>query len=270
MERRYIVDTTLRDGEQAPGLAFTHEETVALARIMDSGGVYLIEAGIPAMGPFVKTSICSIMENRKHSLISAWNRMDKADIDHSIDCQPDIIHISAPVSYPHIYTKLRKNKGWLAKQLESCVEYACNKGFRVSVGFEDASRADVAFMYSLAMNLKKYNLKSLRIADTVGVLTPTRAGELVASLAVVGIPLELHMHNSLGMAVANSFRGARAGAEYVDCSVLGIGEKGGNCNMRHFTDLARCVYDVGLTRRSIITVEQFLKGCLDRHKRAMK
>ncbi len=134
------------------------------------------------MGRYEKDTLCEIMASRKNSLISAWNRLNKADVRHSFDCRPDIIHLCVPVSYPPIYSKLRKNKSWLTKSVKECVDYALSAGYPVTVGFEDASRADPAFMCSLAVSLVEMGVSRIRFADTVGTLTPTRTFETVRDL----------------------------------------------------------------------------------------
>lgn len=243
--KKYIVDTTLRDGEQSPGFAFSTEQKVKLAVLLDRAGIHQIEAGIPAMGNYEKDSICNIMDCRQEARISTWNRMNKEDIQHSFDCRPDIIHISAPVSYVHIYSKLKKNKVWLQKNLQECVYFAQEKGFGVTVGFEDASRADITFMISVAEILKEMGVLSIRYADTVGVLTPSRAYQAVSEIrSHTGIAMGIHAHNDLGMAVANSLEAAKAGADYIDTTLFGIGERAGNCDLNQFISAAGHMFDI--------------------------
>ncbi|WP_024831513.1 homocitrate synthase [Ruminiclostridium josui] len=238
-EKRYIIDTTLRDGEQTPGYAFTKAQKVNLAKLMDDAGIYQIEAGIPAMGNYEKETILEIMSHRKNALISTWNRMSKEDVNNSFDCSPDIIHITAPISYIHIYSKLNKNKAWLRKTLQECVFMAKDKGYEVTVGFEDASRADITFIISMANLLSDMGVKSIRFADTVGVLTPTRTYQCIRELIEnVDIPVGIHAHNDLGMALANSLIAAKAGALYVDTTIGGIGERAGNCDLYQFITAA--------------------------------
>lgn len=117
----YIVDTTLRDGEQCAGKAFSIDEKIEIAKYMDKMKIYQIEAGIPAMGDLEKECIKRILEIRKNSLISTWNRMNKNDIFHSIECKPDIIHISVPTSDIQIYSNLGKDKKWVEENLKECV-----------------------------------------------------------------------------------------------------------------------------------------------------
>lgn len=239
---KYIVDTTMRDGEQSPGIAMTKDQKLRIAQILDDAGIYQIEAGVPAVNTYEIDTIRSMVQNRKHSKISVWNRLVLDDIKKSILCEPDIIHISIPVSYVLIYSKLNKNKTWITKNLTSCVEYARGHGFDVTVGFEDASRADITFMTTLAKQLKDLGVSRIRFADTVGILSPSRTYQAVKEIIdYSGIDVELHAHNDLGMAVANTILGAKAGADYLDTTILGIGERTGNCD---FFKLVQASYDI--------------------------
>jgi homocitrate synthase NifV len=254
---RYIVDTTLRDGEQSPGLAMSIEQKLEIARLLDEAGVYQIEAGIPAMGRMEIETISRIMQNRKNSKISAWNRLRLDDIRKSMDCAPDIIHMSVPVSYVLIYSKLNKNKTWVTKNLVTCVEYALSGGYEVTVGFEDASRADITFMIVLAKQLKDMGVNRIRFADTVGVLSPSRTYSAIRDIVEnTGIEVEMHAHNDLGMAVANSIVAAKAGSNYIDTTIFGIGERAGNCDFLKFVHAASGMYDLGISEQSAAVVQQ--------------
>ena len=121
-----------------------------------------------AIGNYEKDTIREILANKNNSKISVWNRLNLDDIKHSIECEPDIIHISVPVSYVQIYTKLKKNKAWIIKNITECIEYAKSHNFEVTIGFEDASRADATFIISLALTLQDLGVSRVRFADTVG------------------------------------------------------------------------------------------------------
>lgn len=248
-KKKYLVDTTLRDGEQSPGYAFTMDQKAVLAVLMERAGIHQIEAGIPAMGSYEKETICKIMENRRRIRVSTWNRMNKEDIRHSFDCSPDIIHISAPVSYVHIYSKLKKNKIWLLKNLQECVSMAREKDYTVTVGFEDASRADITFILSMVTTLKEMGVSTIRFADTVGVLTPSRTYQAIKEIKNHSdISVGIHAHNDFGMAVANSLEAAKAGAEYIDTTLWGIGERAGNCDLNQFIAAAEHIFDIRPSR----------------------
>lgn len=239
----FIVDTTLRDGEQSPGKVFTQKEKVNIAKYLDQKGIYQIEAGIPAMGEDEKETIKMIIDNKKDIIISTWNRMNKGDILHSIECNPQIIHISAPTSDMQIRSKLNKDKKWVKNNLIECVYFAKEKGFEVTVGFEDASRSDVNYLINLCESLKKYDVKTIRYADTVGILTPSKVNNVVSKIiSNTGIDVEIHVHNDFGMALANSIEAVKAGAKYVDCTLDGIGERAGNCDLDEFIRVCEKIF----------------------------
>ena len=231
----YIVDTTLRDGEQSAGKAFSIDEKVEIAKYMDENNIYQIEAGIPVMGDLEKECIKRILAGRKNSLISTWNRMNKKDILHSIDCKPDIIHISVPTSDIQIYSNLGKDKIWVEENLRECVYFAKDKGYEVTIGFEDASRADINYLINLCEIVKSLDVKRVRYADTVGILMPSIVKEAVKTIIdSTGIEIEIHAHNDFGMAIPISLEAVKSGAKYVDCTLDGIGERAGNCNLQEF------------------------------------
>ena len=235
VEDIFIVDTTLRDGEQSAGRAFSIDEKVEIAKYMDENNIYQIEAGIPVMGDLEKECIKRILSVRKNSLIATWNRMNKKDIQHSLDCKPDIIHISVPTSDIQIYSNLGKDKIWVEENLRECVYLAKSKGYEVTIGFEDASRADINYLINLCEIIKSFDVKRVRYADTVGILMPSIVREAVKTIIDrTGIEIEIHAHNDFGMAIPISLEAVKSGAKYVDCTLDGIGERAGNCNLQEF------------------------------------
>lgn len=263
--KRLIVDTTLRDGEQCPGIVFSMEDKLSLASILDSLNIFEIEAGIPCMGGEEEECVREIVRRKKNALISVWSRMKKEDIVRSVKCKPDIIHMGVPVSYVQIYSKMKKNKSWLQKSLAECLDTAKEAGVDVTVGFEDASRADVGFIINNIKLILDYGFNKIRIADTVGVFTPDRTAKLIHEiLDAVNIEIEVHVHNDLGMAVANSVEAAKAGAKYIDCTLLGIGERSGNCNLYDFIFASEGLFQYDINKSEIRKAEKFLSGLIER------
>ena len=226
-----IVDTTLRDGEQMAGLELGFNDKIEFSKIIDKTEVYQIEAGTPAMGGDEKKSIEKLMTLGLKSKVSAWNRMNINDIDHSIDCRVDIIHIAVPVSDIQLKWKLGKDRNWVINEMKRSVYYAKEKGFDVVVGLEDASRTPMDFLIQVCKEVKALGVERIRYADTVGILYPEKTFNLLSKIKYsIDISIEFHGHNDFGMAVANSVAAVMAGAEFVDSTFGGIGERAGNCN----------------------------------------
>ncbi|WP_101909660.1 homocitrate synthase [Marasmitruncus massiliensis] len=264
--QKYIVDTTMRDGDQSPGIAMNREQKLIIAKILDDAGVEQIEAGVPASDRYEADTIRQIMKNRRNAKISVWNRVNMEDIQKSAECGPDIIHICAPVSYVQIYSKLNKNKTWLVKNLSACVKYAQECGYEVTVGFEDASRADITFMVTLARKMKELGVTRIRFADTVGVLSPTRTYFAVRDIIEqTSIDVEIHAHNDLGMAVANSLAGAKAGANFIDTTILGIGERAGNCDFHKLIHAAQSIFELQTSKFDAFCAQEQIAELLSLH-----
>jgi len=226
-----IVDTTLRDGEQMAGVELGFNDKIEFAKIIASKNVYQIEAGTPAMGGDEKKSIEQLMGLGLKSKISAWNRMNINDINHSIDCGVDIIHISVPISDIQIKWKLGKDRNWVINEMKRSVYYAKEKGYQVVVGLEDASRTSDEFLMQVIKEVKDLGVKRIRYADTVGILYPDKIFKLITQIKKnMDISIEFHAHNDFGMSVANSVAAFMAGAEFVDSTFGGIGERAGNCD----------------------------------------
>ncbi|PJI08099.1 MULTISPECIES: homocitrate synthase [Clostridium] len=230
-----LVDTTLRDGEQKAGIALNVQQKIEIAKLLDSMGVFQIEAGAAIMGGYEKTSIKKIVELGLKSKISSWNRMNLKDIKQSIDCNVDIIHISVPASEIQIKYNLKKSKKWIMDNLKRCIYYAKSSGYEVTVGLEDASRADIKFLIKLCNIVYKEGVRRVRYADTVGILYPRKAYKNISTIIKeVPVEIEMHAHNDFGMAEANSIGAVKGGAKYIDTTIGGIGERAGNCNYIKF------------------------------------
>lgn len=227
-----IVDTTLRDGEQAPGIVFSREDKQHIASLLDKAGVFEIEAGTPIMGAGECEALAAVLELDLKARVSTWNRANLKDIQASLDCGSHHLHISLPVSDIQIHYKLRKNRRWVLNQLKEAVSYARAAGASVTVGAEDASRADFKFLAEYACLARDLGAERLRYADTVGVLDPFKSYYLVQGLVQEsGVDIEFHAHNDFAMAIANTLAAVRAGARYASTTVSGLGERAGNCSL---------------------------------------
>ncbi len=264
MKRRIkLVDTTLRDGEQCPGIVFSPSDKIRLALYLDRIGIDEIEAGIYDTGTEGMNYISEIMKRKKQARISVWSRLNPRNVEESARQRPDLIHIGTPVSYAQIYNKIGKNKKWIENTLQECIEVAKDYNIPITVGLEDASRADVAFLISLIRLMRQQGVEVIRLADTVGVLFPRRAREMIGEIKQTGIQVEVHEHNDFGMAVANSMVMALAGADMVDGTLMGIGERAGNCNLYEFVHGANRKFDFLVNSLDIKKAEGLLQSIMN-------
>jgi homocitrate synthase NifV len=230
-----IVDITLRAAEQLTGKAIKTNQKIHLARLLDSIGIYQLEAGIPALGPDARKSMTKVAEAGLKCKISSWNRLALNDIRTSMGCGMDIVHISVPSSNMQISSKLNKTKGWILEYLKKCIYECRTGGFAVTVGLEDASRAERDFLYALIDCAVAEGAERIRYTDTAGLLFRTQAyEELHAIREKFDVQLEMSAHNELGMAVANSVAAVKAGATYTSCTAAGIGPGAGYCSLAEF------------------------------------
>ena len=224
-----IDDTTLRDGEQTAGVVFSRQEKFRIAKLLDATGVGELECGIPAMGREEQDSIKGLVDLGLQARLITWNRAVISDIQASIDCGVEAVDISLSVSDIHIARKLGKTRDWVVEQLKRAVGFAKEHNLYVSVGGEDASRADLEFLRTLIVTAQGLGADRFRFCDTLGVLDPFATYEKIRWLiGRVDLPIEVHTHNDLGMATANAIAGIRAGAQFVNTTVNGLGERAGN------------------------------------------
>jgi len=225
-----IDDTTLRDGEQTAGVVFSRREKIAIARMLDSIGVQEIECGIPAMGDEERAGIMALVNLGLNARLITWNRALVPEIEASIACGVQAVDISLSVSDQMILNKLRKSRETVKEQLKVALGFAKSHNLYVSVGGEDASRADVSFLVELMEITRSMGGDRFRFCDTLGVMDPFGMYDRIEFLrkAVPEVEIEVHTHNDLGMATANAIAGIRAGAKFVNTTINGLGERAGN------------------------------------------
>ncbi len=225
----YIVDTTLRDGEQTAGVVFANREKIQIARMLDEIGVDEIEAGTPVMGGDEKEAITAIAKLRLNARIMAWNRAVIKDIQESLRCGVDAVAISIATSDMHIKDKLHSTREEVLEKMVKAVEYAKKEGVYVSANAEDASRSDEEYLIQFIKAAKEAGADRVRYCDTVGIMTPLEIYDRIKRIRQeVDIDIEMHTHDDFGMATANAITGVSAGATHVGVTVNGLGERAGN------------------------------------------
>jgi homocitrate synthase NifV len=226
-----INDTTLRDGEQAPYVAFNTEEKLRIATLLDACGADELEIGIAAMGAKERDDIKELLNLNLKARMMTWNRMKMEDLDASLSCGVQAVDLSIPISDLLIGVKFGGSKIKVLNELERVVSAASKEGLFVCIGGEDSSRGDFSFMRDVMELGRECGAGRFRYCDTIGVMTPTQTYHAVKELCDLDLlPIEMHTHNDFGLANANALSGIDAGAISMNTTVIGLGERAGNAS----------------------------------------
>jgi 2-isopropylmalate synthase len=230
-----ILDTTLRDGEQTPGVSLTPQEKLEIAKALDRLGVDVIEAGFPITSKGEQEAVRAIAKAGFRAEVCGLARAEKVDIDTAIDCGINGIHVFLSSSDIHLQHQLHTTRDRMLEQSAEAVRYAKGYGIKVEFSAMDATRTDIDFFKKVVKAVSDAGADRFDIPDTVGIATPQRITEyVVAARSVSDIMISMHCHNDYGLAVANSLAGVMAGADQVHVTINGIGERSGNTSLEEF------------------------------------
>jgi 2-isopropylmalate synthase len=249
----YIMDTTLRDGEQTPGAALTTNEKIEIAHYLDELNVDVIEAGFPAVSDGEFNAVKEIAKSVKCDVMALTRALEK-DIDIAAKTDVKWIHTFIGTSKLHREYKLKMSKEQIKERAIKAVEYIKSLGFKCEFSCEDATRTEFDFLVDVYRNAELAGADKLNIPDTVGVMTPRATYELVKKLKKeLKKPLSIHCHNDFGLAVANSLAAIEAGAMQVHCTVNGLGERGGNASLEQTAISLYAFYGIKTVKLNLLT-----------------
>ncbi|WP_115865433.1 2-isopropylmalate synthase [Halorussus litoreus] len=222
-----LLDTTLRDGEQAPGVSLSPDEKAEIATALDAAGVGTVEAGSACTGDGEREAIRRVADLDLDARVTSFARGIRDDVDLALDCGVDGVNLVVPASDRHVERKVGTTREAVVETVADLVAHARDHGLWVEVIGEDGSRADLDFLERLARAAHDAGADRFCVADTVGHASPERVSEAVSRVVDLG-PVSVHTHDDLGLAVTNALAGVAAGADLVHATVNGVGERAGN------------------------------------------
>jgi len=264
MRQVRIFDTTLRDGEQSPGVSLSTQEKLEIAQQLAKLKVDIIEAGFPITSPGDFEAVTAIAKAIRGPIITGLCRANKADIDRAWEAlrhaEKPMIHIVLATSDIHMKYKLQKTPDEVVKMGAEAVAYAKQFCDRIEFSAEDASRSDPDFLVRIFQAVIAAGATTINIPDTVGYTTPAEYRQLISHIrknVSAGVVISVHCHNDLGMATANSLAAVESGADQVECTINGIGERAGNTAMEEVVMAIRTRRDFYQCETGIVTEELY-------------
>jgi len=232
MAKIKFFDTTLRDGEQTPGVSLNQNDKVAIARALDELGVSIIEAGFAKTSDGDFNAVKAVAEAGLKAQSCSLARCTKEDVDAAVDTGVDWVHIFIGTSPLHREFKLQMTKEQIIRAAVESIEYCLSRGTKVHFSPEDACRTEYDYLVNVCKAAQGAGAEIINIPDTVGVMTPETMSALISKLGkVIKVPIAVHCHNDFGMAVANTVAAVKAGATILHTTINGLGERAGNADM---------------------------------------
>src|SRR5256884_1613818 len=223
----HILDSTLREGEQHPGVTFSNKQRIQIAWMLDYFGVDQIEIS-PVVSPDHREATKTIIKQGLRADIVAHVRALKEDVDIVLDCDATWMATYLGISDIHMKDKLRITRDEAMRRAIETVEYAKSHGLKMRFTVEDASRAEPEFLIGVCKAISKAGVDRISIPDTVGIMRPKGMYNLVKTIRdEIKVPLDVHCHNDIGLALANALAGCDAGADQIHTTIDGVGERTG-------------------------------------------
>ncbi len=263
-DRVRIFDTTLRDGEQAPGCSMTVPEKLRMAQKLVELGVDTLEAGFPIASEGDFEAVRLISREVRATEVAALARACRGDVERAVRAlEPAArprLHTFIATSDIHLTRKLKKTRSEAVADAVAAVELARRYVDDVEFSAEDAARTDLAFLEEICRAVAAAGARTINLPDTVGYSMPREFAALIARMVAAlgpGVCVSVHCHNDLGMAVANSVAAIEAGARQIECTINGIGERAGNCALEEIVMILNIRQDLFPCQTSIRTQELF-------------
>ncbi len=251
-----IYDTTLRDGEQTPGVSFTPDQKLEIARLLDELGVQQIEAGFPVVSEGEMEAVRRIAREGLDAEVLCLCRMLEGDVDAALRCDVDGVITFIATSDLHLRHKLKMSREEVVERVGRVVEYAKDHGLWVAFSAEDGTRTEFGFLREVYTTAEEAGADRVHATDTVGVMIPEGMRVFVRKIrSVVDVPIGVHCHDDFGLAVANSLAAVEAGATAVSTTVLGIGERAGNAALEEVIMALEKLYGMELGFRTEVLAE---------------
>ncbi len=266
-EKAYFFDTTLRDGEQTPGISFTLEEKISIARALNELGIDVIEAGFPVVSQGDFDACREIAHLGLDSEVIGLARCNMVDIDKVIEADMDSIHVFIATSDLHLKEKLQMTREEVLEQIEKTVSYAKEHYSTVLFSAEDATRSNLDFLLKANKLAVKCGATRINIPDTVGTITPKAFGYIVRKhheFLPKNVRIAVHCHNDFGLAVANTIAGFENGASEAQTTIMGLGERAGNASFEETAMSLYALYGIPMninTRRIFPTAKLVESYC---------
>jgi isopropylmalate/homocitrate/citramalate synthase len=248
-EKVVIYDSTLRDGEQMPGVHFTPDQKISIATKLDEVGVHQIEAGFPAVSDEERRTVKKVASLGLDADVICLSRTLTSDIDAAADCDVDMVLLFIATSEIHLNYKLRMTREEVVKKVVNSLDYAHALGLKASLSTEDSTRSDLGFLLQVYRESEKSHAARIGITDTLGCAGPPAISYLVKKVReATKAPISAHLHNDFGLAVANSMAALSSGAEAITTTVGGIGERSGNVPLEQLVMTLKHLYkkDIGI------------------------
>ncbi|MDD2473326.1 MULTISPECIES: 2-isopropylmalate synthase [unclassified Methanoculleus] len=256
-----VFDTTLRDGEQTPGISFTLEEKLGIAQHLSDIGVHAIEAGFPASSTAEREIVKAIKGLGLDARVCGLARALPADVDACIDCDVDLVHVFIPTSDVQREYTIRKTREEVLRATGDIIAYTRDHVGQCMFSAMDATRTDWDYLMEVYRVAVEAGATVINVPDTVGVITPAAMKRLITRIEEeVNCPIDVHCHNDFGLAVANTIAAVEAGASQVQVTVNGIGERAGNADLAQTVMALSSIYgiDTGIKTASLVETSRLV------------